>query len=53
MPILFKSLGQVSWKPCEHCRGHIFGPLFIKLSQNVHLHKQDVDTVSCGVKVGH
>ena len=23
-------------KPCEHSRGHIFGPIFIKLAQNDH-----------------
>ena len=32
-----RSVGQIMEKPCEHSRGHIFGPTFIKLGQNDHL----------------
>ena len=32
-----RSVGQFMAKPCEHSRGHIFGPIFIKLAQNDHL----------------
>ena len=32
-----RSVGQIMEKPCEHSRGHIFGPIFIKLAQNDHL----------------
>ena len=32
-----RSVGQIMAKPCEHPRGHIFGPIFIKLAQNDHL----------------
>ena len=32
-----RSVGQIMEKPCEHPRGHIFGPIFIKLAQNDHL----------------
>ena len=32
-----KSVGQIMEKPCEHSRGHSFGPIFIKLAQNDHL----------------
>ena len=32
-----RSVGQIIEKPCEHSRGHIFGPIFIKLAQNDHL----------------
>ena len=32
-----RSVGQIMAKPCEHSRGHIFGPIFIKLAQNDHL----------------
>ena len=27
-------VGQIIEKPCEHCRGHSFGPVIIKLAQN-------------------
>ena len=30
-----RSLGQISEKPYVHCRGHIFIPIIMKLSQNV------------------
>ena len=26
--------GQIIEKPCEHSRGHSFGPIIIKLAQN-------------------
>ena len=29
-----RSVGQIMEKPCEHSRGHSFGPIFIKLSQD-------------------
>ena len=29
-----RSVGQIIEKPCEHSRGHRFGPIFIKLAQN-------------------
>ena len=36
-----RSVGQIKnlgvKKPCEHSRGHSFGPIFIKLAQNDHL----------------
>ena len=32
-----RSVGQIMEKPCEHSRGHSFGPIFIKLAQNDHL----------------
>ena len=32
-----RSVGQILEKPCEHSRGHSFGPIFIKLTQNDHL----------------
>ena len=31
-----RSVGQIMEKPCEHSRGHIFGPIFIKLAQKDH-----------------
>ena len=34
-----RSLGQMLEKPCEHSRGHIFDPIFLKLGQKVCLHK--------------
>ena len=30
-----RSLGQILKKSCLHSRGHIFGPIFPKLAQNV------------------
>ena len=32
-----RSVGQIKGKPCEHSRGHIFRPIFIKLAPNDHL----------------
>ena len=32
-----RSVGQIMEKPCEHSRGHSFGPILIKLVQNDHL----------------
>ena len=32
-----RSVGQIMEKSCEHSKGHIFGPIFIKLAQNDHL----------------
>ena len=29
-----RSKGQIMEKPCEHSRGHSFGPIFIKLGQD-------------------
>ena len=29
-----RSVGQIMEKPCEHSRGHSFGPIIIKLAQN-------------------
>ena len=29
-----RSVGQIIEKPCEHSRGHSFGPIFIKLDQD-------------------
>ena len=29
-----RSVGQIIEKPCEHFRGHSFGPVFIKLGQD-------------------
>ena len=30
-----RSVGQIMEKPCEHSRGHSFGPIFIILSQDL------------------
>ena len=35
------SVGQITEKPCEHSRGHSFGPIVIKLAQN-----DDLDNIS-------
>ena len=32
-----RSVRQIMEKPCEHSRGHSFGPIIIKLAQNDHL----------------
>ena len=32
-----RSVDQIIEKPCEHTRGHSFGPIIIKLAQNDHL----------------
>ena len=32
-----RSVGQIMEKPCEHSRGHSFGPILIKVAQNDHL----------------
>ena len=47
-----RSVGQIMEKPCEHSRGHIFGPIFIKLAQNDHPDNISVKFKygSCGVK---
>ena len=47
-----RSVGQIMEKPCEHSRGHSFGPIFIKLAQNDHLDNifVKVEYGSCGVK---
>ena len=47
-----RSQGQIIAKPCEHNRGDIFGPIFMKLDQNVHLNELEVkfEYGSCGVK---
>ena len=29
-----RSVGQIIGKPCEHSRGHIFSPIFMKLGQD-------------------
>ena len=29
-----RSVGKIMEKPCEHSRGHSFGPIFIKLGQD-------------------
>ena len=29
-----RSVGQIIEKPCEHSRGHSFGPISLKLRQN-------------------
>ena len=42
-----KSIGQIIEKPCEHPRGHSFGPIFIRLAQNDHL-----DDISVKFKYG-
>ena len=30
-----RSVGQITKKPCEHSRGHSFGPIFINLLSNM------------------
>ena len=42
-----RSVGQIIEKPCEHLRDHSFGPIFIKLGQNVH-----PDNISVKFKYG-
>ena len=42
-----RSVGQMIEKPCEHSRGHSFGPIIIKLAQNDHL-----DNISVKFKYG-
>ena len=42
-----RSVGQIMEKPCEHSRGHSFGPVFIKLAQNDHL-----DNISVNFEYG-
>ena len=32
-----RSVGQIIEKPCEHLKGHSYGPIFIKIAQNDHL----------------
>ena len=39
-----RSVGQSVEKPCEHSRGHIFSPIFIKLAQNDHLDNNSVNS---------
>ena len=41
-----RSVGQIIEKPCEHSRGHSFGPIIIKLAQNDHL-----DNISGQVRI--
>ena len=47
-----RSLGQIIEKPCEHSRGHIFSPIFMKLGQNDCLDKilDKFESGSSGVK---
>ena len=47
-----RSVGQIMEKPCEHSRGHSFGPIIIKLAQNDHLDNFSVkfEYGSCRVK---
>ena len=42
-----RSVGQIIEKPCEHSRGHSFGPIIMKLAQNVHL-----DNISVSFEYG-
>ena len=42
-----RSVSHIMENPCEHSRGHSFGPIFIKLAQNDHL-----DNVSVKIKYG-
>ena len=42
-----RSLGQILEKACEHCRGHIFSPIFLKLAQ-----KDCLDKISDEFKNG-
>ena len=47
-----RSVGQIIEKPCEHSRGHSFGPIIIKLAQNDYLDNISVkfEYGSCQVK---
>ena len=47
-----RSVGQLKEKPCEHSRGHSFGPIIIKLAQNDHLDNISIkfEYRSCRVK---
>ena len=47
-----RSVGQIMEKPCEHSRGHILGPIFIKLSQNEQYLSQVRIWVTLGQKLG-
>ena len=35
-----RSLGQILENPCLHSRGHIFGPIFLKLAQTISVDKE-------------
>ena len=43
-----RSLGQIIEKPCNHSRGHIYSPIFMKLPQNDCLYKSCISS-----KMGH
>ena len=42
-----RSIGQFMEKPCEHSRGHSFGPIFDNFAQNDHL-----DNISVNFEYG-
>ena len=47
-----RAASVVNFLPCVHSRGHIFGPILMKLGQNVCLNKiwYEFEIGSCGVK---
>ena len=49
-----RSVGQIIEKLCEHSRGHSFGPIIIKLTQNDHHDKFSAkfEYASFWVKIG-
>ena len=46
----YRSVGQIFKNPCEHSRGHIFGPIIIRHAQKAHLDNISVkfEYWSCG-----
>ena len=47
-----RSVGQIMEKPCEHSRGQTFGPIYIKLAQNVQYLSQVRIWMMLGQKLG-
>ena len=47
-----RSLGQIIGKPCVHSIGHTFGPILMKLGQNVDIDEilDEFENGSCRVK---
>ena len=47
-----RSVGQIMEKPCEHSRGHSFGPILIILAQNEQYLSQVRIWMMLGQKLG-
>ena len=52
LSVVHRASSVVNFLPCVRCRGHIFGPISMKLGQNVCLNKisDEIEIGSCGVK---